>query len=94
MDGQDAAVGVHSLSQLLMYWEPDRIYQFTRVLLGQARSQDWPVLAVLNPTMHDEQVVHTLLDPFDTIVNTRISETDREFRVRDRTAPPSDWRSF
>ena len=94
MSGEDVAVGVHSLSQLLMYWEADRIYQFTRVLLGQARSQDWPVIAVLNPTMHDEQVVHTLLDPFDTIVDTRVSEATREFRVRNRTSSPSDWRSF
>ncbi|WP_138007529.1 DUF7504 family protein [Halalkalirubrum salinum] len=94
MDGQDVAVGVHSLSQLLMYWEADRIYQFTRVLLGQARSQGWPVIAVINPTMHDEQVVHTLVDPFDTVVDTRVSETAREFRVRNRTSSPSEWRSF
>ena len=94
MRGDDVAVGVHSLSQLLMYWDVDRIYQFTRVLLGQARSEGWLTVAVINSTMHEERVLHTLLDPFEAVVDTRTTDTAREFRVRDRTGLPGEWESF
>ncbi|MCL9816112.1 DUF7504 family protein [Natronocalculus amylovorans] len=94
MRGEEVAVGVHSLSQLLMYWDVDRIYQFTRVLLGQARSEGWPTIAVINSTMHEERVLHTLLDPFEAVIDTRTTDTDRELRVRDRTGLPGEWERF
>ncbi len=94
MDGTDTAVGLHSLSQLLMYWDADRIYQFTRVLLGQTRNQGWKTVAVINSTMHDEQTLHTLIDPFDTVVDTRTTDDGWEFRARDRRSAPTEWQQF
>jgi len=88
---RDRAVGVYSLSELLMYWEPDRIYQFTRVLASQASGQEWPFVGVVGSTTHDEQVIHTLYEPFETIVETRVGDDGREFRVRDRLGEPSPW---
>jgi len=38
--GRDRAVGVYSLSQLLMYWDPERIYRFTRVMTSQTSGGD------------------------------------------------------
>jgi len=87
-------VGVHSLSQLLMYWDADRIYQFVRVLLGRTRNQDWLTVAVINSTMHDERTLHTLLDPFDTVVDTRTTDEGREMRARDRSSSPTAWQEF
>lgn len=92
--GESIAVGVHSLSQLLMYWEADRIYQFTRVFLGQTRNEGWFTAAVIGSTMHDERTLHTLLDPFDAIVDTRVDDDGRAFRIRDRTAGPGEWNAF
>jgi hypothetical protein len=87
-------VGLHSLSQLLMYWDADRIYQFTRVLLGRTRNQDWLTVAVINSTMHDERTLHTLLDPFDTVVDTRTTDEGWEMRLRDRMSSPTPWKPF
>ena len=92
--GRDRAVGVYSLSQLLMYWDPERIYQFTRVLTSQTSGEGWPFVGVLNSTAHDEQVVHTLHEPFEVVVETRVDGDDREFRVRGRVKQPSDWTPY
>ena len=94
MAADDPVVGLHSLSQLLMYWEADRIYQFTRVLLGQTQNEGWPTVAVINATMHDEQTIHTLLDPFDTVVDTRTEDEGREMRIRGRLSSPTPWQQF
>jgi len=90
----EPTVGLHSLSQLLMYWEADRIYQFTRVLLGQTGNEGWPTVAVINSTMHDEQTIHTLLDPFETVVDTRTEDDGRQMRIRGRLSSPTPWQQF
>jgi len=88
--GVDRAVGVYSLSELLQYWDPDRVYQFTRVVASQTSGQGWPFVGVVGSTAHDEQVVHTLYEPFETVIETRVDD-EREFRVRDRLGEPSPW---
>lgn len=90
----ETTVGLHSLSQLLMYWDADRIYQFVRVLLGRTRSQKWLTVAVINSTMHDERTLHTLLDPFETVVDTRTTDDGWEMRLRNRNASPTPWQQF
>ncbi|ELZ34228.1 MULTISPECIES: DUF7504 family protein [Halorubrum] len=92
--GRERAVGIYSLSQLLMYWDPERIYQFTRVMTSQTSGEGWPFVGVLGSTAHDEQVVHTLHEPFETVVETRVDDDAREFRVRGRVGQPSDWKPF
>lgn len=92
--GRERAVGVYSLSELLMYWDPERIYQFTRVLNSQTTGEDWPFVGVIGSTAHDEQVVHTLHEPFEVVVETRVTDDDREFRVRGRVGKPSAWTQF
>lgn len=87
----DHAVGLYSVSHLLMYWQPDRVYQFLRTFCSQAAGNGWPFAATINSTAHDEQVLHTLYEPFDQIVETRVDDGDREFRVRTRTEAPSEW---
>lgn len=92
-DDSDHAVGLNSISELLMYWDPERIYQFVRVLSSQATGQNWPFVATVGSTAHDEATLHTLYEPFDRIVETRVDD-DREFRVRGRTGAPTDWQAF
>ena len=92
--GRDRAVGVYSLSQLLMYWDPERIDRFTRVMTSQTSGEGWPFVGVVGSTAHDEQVVHTLHEPFEVVVETRVEDDDREFRVRGRVGGPSDWTGF
>jgi KaiC/GvpD/RAD55 family RecA-like ATPase len=94
-EGGDAiAVGVHSLSTLLMYWEVEQVYQFVRVLLTQAQSMGWTVVVVLDDAATDEQTVNTLSQPFDAVVNTRTTDTGREFRLRTRQGGVGEWTDF
>lgn len=89
-------VGVHSLSQLLMYLDPQDVYQFVQVLTSQTESEGWFTVAVIGSTMHDEQTLHTMYEPFDTVINTRDNEEDgtRELRVRGRSQSSSSWTPF
>lgn len=87
-------VGVHTLSELLMYLEPQDVYQFVRVLTRQVESEGWTTVAVINSTMHDEQVLHTMYEPFDTVINTREEDGARELRVRDRRQAATAWTTF
>ena len=89
--GLSRAVGVYSLSELLMYWEPERIFRFTRVMTSQASGQDWPFVGVVGSTTHDEQVIHTLHEPFELVMETRVEDDERQFRVRGRMGQPSEW---
>lgn len=89
-----AAVGVHSLSQILMYWDAERVYRFARVLVGQVSNAGWVTVATLNGSAHDEQTLHTLYEPFDAIVETREADGERQCRMRTRRADPTPWTSF
>ncbi|WP_058365771.1 DUF7504 family protein [Haloparvum sedimenti] len=88
------AVGLDSLSQLLMFSDPDRVHRFTRALATQAANEGWPFVATLGSTMHDESVRHTLHEAFDALVETRVEGDERQFRVRERVDGPSDWTAF
>jgi len=92
--GRDRAVGVYSLSQLLMYWDPERIYRFTRVMTSQTSGEGWPFVGVVNSAAHDEQVVNTLHEPFDVVVETRVEgATESSASAAGSGSPPNGPRS-
>lgn len=94
-DPDRAAVGIHSLSTLLMYWPTAKIYQFARILLNQAQGCGWSVLAVLDDAATDEQTVNTLAQPFDAVVETRRTDEGHwEFKLSARDRPPTAWTRF
>lgn len=88
----DVAVGFHSLSTLLMYFDVQRVYRFVRVLAGQIEDSGWTGVATVGSTMHDEQTLHTLYDPFDA-VETRVGDDGREYRLRSRSGT-GEWTAF
>ena len=94
-DGDDpAAVGVHSVSELLMYAETEQVYQFLRVLLAEAQGMDWPAVAVVDDDAAGEQAVTTLSQPFDAVVTTRRDDEGQSFRYHDAAGDQSDWVPF
>ena len=93
-DGLDGAVGVHSVSELLVYWDVDRVYQFLRVLLAECGETDWPAVAVVDDDAADEQVVTTLTQPFDAVISTRVDDDGRALRYHEPGREPSDWAAF
>jgi hypothetical protein len=92
--GVDAAVGVHSLSELMMYWDVDRVYQFLRVLLAECRDLGWPAVAVVDDDAAGEQAATTLTQPFDAVITTRADEDGRAFQYHEAGSEPSDWIRF
>ncbi|QKY21111.1 hypothetical protein B4589_012280 [Halolamina sp. CBA1230] len=95
-DGVDhAAVGVHSLSELLMYDGTEQVYQFIRVLLAESQGMDWPTVAVIDDDAAGEQAVTTLTQPFDAVITTRRDDDGgRSFRYQDSGSEPSEWVAF
>lgn len=94
-DGVDtAAVGVHSLSELLMYGDVERVYQFLRVLLAECEGMDWPAVAVIDDDAADEQAVTTLTQPFDAVIATRRDDGGRSFQYRGSGGGSGEWTAF
>lgn len=93
-DGESPAVGLCSLSHLLAYSDRATVVQFTRTLAEQAAARDWPFVATLDGTAHDQATRHALHGPFDRLVETRLAEDARQVRIRGRLDGPSDWVDF
>lgn len=94
-DRGGVTVGVHSLSELVMYWEPERVFQFVRIMLSECREHGWPMVATIDDTAVDDQTVSTLTQPFDTVIVTRIIDGGgQEFMVQQQGEPNSEWIEF
>lgn len=85
------AVGITSISPLLMYAPLDAVYRFTRLVAQQAVGEGYPIAAVVESQTHDDQELHTISEPFDAIIETRVAGDDAEFRARSR-AGTTEWR--
>lgn len=89
------AVGIHSVSQLLMHSEVKQVYQFLQVLVGQIRNAGHLVVAVVDASATDDETLATLQQHFDGLIHTRENDAGaREFRVRGLTPSASPWTEF
>lgn len=88
-------VGLHSISQLLMYSNIKTVYQFLQVLTGQIRSAEWMGVAVVESEVTDNENLQLLQHHFDGIIETRENADGiRQYRVRGLTASTTNWREF
>lgn len=97
-DGKDSpeatAVGIHNLSQSLMYAGLKNTYQFLQVLTAQVRSAGWFFAAVIESNAEDAER-QTLYHHFDGVVETRENPSGgREFRLRGFSETPSEWTGY
>ncbi|WP_435117761.1 DUF7504 family protein [Halolamina sp. C58] len=91
---EHVAVGLHSLSELLMYSNTEQVYQFLRVLLAESGGMNWPTVAVIDDDAAGEEAVTTLTQPFDAVITTRRDEDGRSFRYRESGIGPTEWVGF
>lgn len=85
-------IGFDSLSPLLMYVDLQRLFRFLHVFTSQIQSRNWFGLFSIDPDSHDPQVVNTLSQLFDGIIEIRLTDDgDREARVRGLESSPTDW---
>lgn len=92
-DGVDRLrIGFDSLSPLLMYVDLQRLFRFLHVFTSQIQSRDWFGLFSIDPDSHDPQVVNTISQLFDGVIEIRLTEDgDREARVRGLDSSPTPW---
>lgn len=85
-------IGFDSLSPLLMYVDLQRLFRFLHVFTSQIQSRDWFGLFSIDPDSHDPQVVNTISQLFDGVLEIRLSDDgDREARIRGLDSSPTDW---
>ena len=88
-------IGFHSLTPLLMYVDLQRLFRFLHVFTSQIQSRDWLGLFAIDPESHDEQVVNTISQLFDGMIEIRLPEDGgRQIRARGFTDSPTDWNSL
>ena len=88
-------MAVLSLSTLLRYSDPDRVFNFLHTVTGRVSAADYLGIATLDPDAHDPQDVNTLSSQFDVVVELReADEVGREVRVVGHHESPRTWRTL
>ena len=86
---------VFSLSTLLRYSDPDRVFNFLHTVTGRVSAADYLGIATLDPSAHDPQDVNTLSSQFDVVVELREADDDgREARVVGHHESPRTWKAL
>lgn len=94
-EAEHIGVGLHSISQLLMYAEIKQVYRFLQVLTGQIRSAGLFGTAVIDTSAATGEQLQMLQHHFDGIVDIREDEEGgREFRLRGLSPQASAWEEF
>lgn len=95
--GDEARVGVHSVSTMLMYTEFRRLFQFLHVVTGRIDSSGFVGAFAVDSSALDPRQLNILTQLFDTVVETREGEAGVEYRVRGAdagTLGPEAWSPF
>ena len=86
-------LAVLSLSTLMQYSDPDRMFNFLHTVTGRVSAADYLGIATLDPNAHDAQDVNTLSSQFDVVVELReADDVGREARVVGHHESPRTWR--
>ena len=85
-------LGMLSLSTLLRYSDPDRVFNFLHTVTGRVSAADYLGIATLDPGAHDPQDVNTLSSQFDVVIELReADDVGREARVVGHHESPRTW---
>jgi KaiC/GvpD/RAD55 family RecA-like ATPase len=87
-------VGLHTVSQLLMYASLQEVYQFLQVFTGQIQTAGWLGVTAVHSTVHDDRDLQTVETVCDGIVETRVTDESRQLRTRGFDRAPTPWVSF
>ena len=87
-------IAVLSLSTLLRYSDPDRVFNFLHTITGRVSAADYLGIATLDPSAHDPQDVSMLSSQFDVVVELREADDVREARVVGHHESPRTWKTL
>ncbi|GAB7010224.1 DUF7504 family protein [Halorubrum trueperi] len=80
-DSGELAVGLSSISPLLMYASSTDVYRFVHLLVQQSAGAESPVVATIDSAAHDELDVERFVPLFDRTIEARRVGDEQEFRV-------------
>jgi hypothetical protein len=90
----DARIGLHSLSTLLMYGNLQSVFRFSHVMTSRTETADVVSAFTLDTTSRNAETVDTLSGVFDTLVEVREDEDGKQLRVRGDSFGPRSWTYF
>lgn len=93
-DVEHAALGLHSLSTMLMYADLRRVFQFVHVITGRIDSSDFVGAFCLDTSGGADESVSRLKGLFDGLIEVREGETEPELRTRGVVDGPVRWTAF
>ncbi|MEZ3115948.1 RAD55 family ATPase [Halobaculum sp. MBLA0147] len=91
---RDPRLAVHSLSTLLMYASLKQVYRFLYVVTGRLRVVDGVGAYTLDTNTGSSEVLDTLTQVFDALVEVRDEGERPEVRVRGADFGPQAWTPF
>lgn len=90
---EELSVGLTNLSPLLVYASPSDVFQFAHVFVQKSIGTDWPVIATIDPSVHDTSTVQQFVPLFDNVIETRRTDNgDQEYRIR--KPEHTEWETF
>ena len=94
-DASHPAVGLHSLSTLLMYADVRRVYQFLHVITGRIDSSEFTGAFTFDLVGGDESHLARFRELFDGLVEVREGDEEgRQIRTRGAVDGPRGWVSY
>jgi KaiC/GvpD/RAD55 family RecA-like ATPase len=90
-NGNQVRLGLHSISQLLMYVDAQTAFRFLHILTGRIGTANALGFGVLDTETHDKQTVTTLSQLFDGTVETRREDGEAQVRVVGVEGATGDW---
>jgi KaiC/GvpD/RAD55 family RecA-like ATPase len=90
-NGNPVRVGLHSISQLLMYVDSQTAFRFLHILTGRVGTANGLGFCVLDTETHDKQTVTTLSQLFDGTVETRREDGYEQLRVVGVDGATGEW---
>lgn len=83
-------LGIHSLSQLLMYSDIQSVYRFLHVATGMVQTREGLGVYTIDKPAESDEVLQ-FQELVDGLIETRQNESGREFRVSGLPNVPRGW---
>lgn len=87
------SVGLTNLSPLLVYTSPSDVFQFVHIIIQKSIGIDWPVIATIDPSVHDPSTVEQFVPLFDGVIETRRTD-DGGQELRVQKPGHTKWEAF
>jgi KaiC/GvpD/RAD55 family RecA-like ATPase len=87
-------LGFVSISTLLQYVDAERAFSFLHVLSRRTSAAGYLGVYSIDPTTHEDRFVNVVTSIFDTAIEIREDEGDRELRIRGLSGVAPEWQSF